>query len=122
MLTLDGETLTIKDWARKLGCPDATIHQRLKAGWDLRTSLTKPPDYAFRYLGKFTKSEAEIHLNETTRDKFPKELVEFITKRRGKKIGSLVRKYHRKAFDQWFIHYYLGAKRATLQPPVPEVP
>lgn len=39
LLTLDGETLTITDWALRLGVVPNTISGRLKAGWPLERAL-----------------------------------------------------------------------------------
>jgi hypothetical protein len=41
-LTLNGETLTLSAWARRLGWPPVTIHNRLLRGWSVEDALTKP--------------------------------------------------------------------------------
>jgi hypothetical protein len=42
-LELNGERLTIQDWARRIGASHATIHTRLQRGWPLDKALTLPP-------------------------------------------------------------------------------
>lgn len=41
--TLDGETLTMEAWARRIGIDPGAISTRLERGWSLRDALTKPP-------------------------------------------------------------------------------
>lgn len=40
--TLDGVTLTIGQWDKKIGVCKGTIQRRLKKGWSLRDALTTP--------------------------------------------------------------------------------
>jgi hypothetical protein len=42
MLTYNGETLSIRGWAKKLGITHCTITGRLKYGWPLEKVLTTP--------------------------------------------------------------------------------
>lgn len=37
-----GETLTLTDWARRLGMPKSTLFGRLKMGWSVEAALTSP--------------------------------------------------------------------------------
>jgi hypothetical protein len=39
-LTLDGQTLVLEDWARRLGTSSATIRWRLRHGWSVAQALT----------------------------------------------------------------------------------
>lgn len=41
-LSFNGESLTVKQWSRKLKINDQTLHERLKAGWPLEKALTEP--------------------------------------------------------------------------------
>lgn len=43
LLKLNGETLTISQWAEKIGMPHCTISRRLRLGWSIAKALTKPP-------------------------------------------------------------------------------
>ncbi len=42
MLTYNGETLCLREWARRIGIAHGTLHQRLKRGWSLEKSLATP--------------------------------------------------------------------------------
>ena len=42
LLSLDGETLTIRAWSRKLGGSDELVNKRLKAGWPIHRALKEP--------------------------------------------------------------------------------
>ena len=42
LLTHNGATLTLKQWAEKLGFQPLTIHQRIKRGWTVSDALTRP--------------------------------------------------------------------------------
>ncbi|WP_139267558.1 MULTISPECIES: hypothetical protein [unclassified Beijerinckia] len=44
MLTHDGETLSIRAWAKRLGLNPQTLAKRLKNGWTLATLMTAPKD------------------------------------------------------------------------------
>lgn len=41
-ITLDGETHTMAEWARKTGISVAAINSRLKSGWGVKETLTTP--------------------------------------------------------------------------------
>lgn len=43
MLTVDGLTLCIADWAERLSVPARRIQKRLSLGWSVRDALTLPP-------------------------------------------------------------------------------
>lgn len=45
-LELDGETLTLPEWARRMNVSQATIRKRLLRGWDTRRAILTP------YMGK----------------------------------------------------------------------
>jgi hypothetical protein len=42
MLTFNGQTLVMKEWAEKVGLPYTTLKQRIANGWDARKALTTP--------------------------------------------------------------------------------
>lgn len=41
-ITHNGESLTVAQWARKLGLNKATIYRRIEMGWDPERALTQP--------------------------------------------------------------------------------
>lgn len=41
LVTYGGQTLTITQWARELGIPPMTIHNRIKRGWSIQDALKK---------------------------------------------------------------------------------
>lgn len=41
-MTLNGETMCISEWAKKLGIDDETIRLRKKRGWSDERALTTP--------------------------------------------------------------------------------
>lgn len=41
-LTLNGETLILSDWARRVGLSTARIIRRLQLGWSIEKTLTTP--------------------------------------------------------------------------------
>lgn len=49
LVTFNGETLCVQDWAEKLGIPRLTISDRLRRGWSPDRALTEPqglhPEY-----------------------------------------------------------------------------
>lgn len=42
-LTLNGETLLLIDWAKRIGMPQHSISTRIKRGWSVEDALTTPP-------------------------------------------------------------------------------
>lgn len=40
--TLNGETLTIREWSRRTGLGTQTLHKRLASGWTVERALTTP--------------------------------------------------------------------------------
>jgi hypothetical protein len=48
LLTFQGETLTVTEWARKIGVGKATLAKRLANGWPLERALTEGPNPAFQ--------------------------------------------------------------------------
>lgn len=42
LLTLDGKTRSLNDWARRLGISPNVLHSRLHAGWSVERALTTP--------------------------------------------------------------------------------
>ncbi len=45
LLTLNGETLIVADWARRLGCKVSALRMRLSKGWSVEKALTEPFEY-----------------------------------------------------------------------------
>lgn len=43
-LEYEGDTMTIAEWARRVGLPVPTLWQRIKLGWNVRDALTRPAD------------------------------------------------------------------------------
>jgi hypothetical protein len=41
-ITFNGETMTIGDWAARLGFSKNTLHERMKRGWSLERAFTQP--------------------------------------------------------------------------------
>lgn len=42
LLTCNGETKTLAEWAERLGCCHGTIHYRLIRGWSVQSAVTTP--------------------------------------------------------------------------------
>lgn len=42
-LTFDGETMTVTEWAQRIGMRRTVLHRRLQRGWSAREALTVPP-------------------------------------------------------------------------------
>jgi hypothetical protein len=42
MLTLDGKTATITEWAQRIGVRKTTLHERLRRGWSPERALKTP--------------------------------------------------------------------------------
>lgn len=43
VFSLNGETMVLEDWSKRLGVDSSTIRCRLKQGWSIEDALTKPP-------------------------------------------------------------------------------
>ena len=56
-LTYRGRTLIIADWARELGVSRQAVRHRIEAGWDVKSVIETPFDYANKYDRK-TKTVA----------------------------------------------------------------
>lgn len=41
-LTVNGETLLMQDWARRLGCYSTVIYNRIRRGWSISDAVTAP--------------------------------------------------------------------------------
>jgi hypothetical protein len=48
MLSHNGQTRSVAQWAAILGCSEGTIRSRLRLGWSVATALTKPIDKRYR--------------------------------------------------------------------------
>lgn len=42
LLTMNGETMCITDWAKRLGCNTTILYNRIKYGWPIERILTEP--------------------------------------------------------------------------------
>lgn len=42
MITFQGQTLCLSEWAERMGVRTAALHQRLAAGWDIGRAITEP--------------------------------------------------------------------------------
>jgi len=42
ILTHNGQSLHVTDWAAKLGCANTVLHSRLKLGWTIADTVTRP--------------------------------------------------------------------------------
>lgn len=51
-LTLNGETATLTEMARRHSISDSTLRGRLNSGWSVEDALTKPAR-VIRYTGKY---------------------------------------------------------------------
>jgi len=43
LLTAQGQTLPLYQWAKRLGCEPQTIRDRLRMGWPIEKAVTTPP-------------------------------------------------------------------------------
>lgn len=48
MISFDGETLNLKQWADRIGVSQSAIIHRLKDGWPLEAAVTKEKGYLFK--------------------------------------------------------------------------
>lgn len=48
LITLNGETHTLKEWADHFGISEKTVRDRLKRGWSVGKSFTIPPNTKYR--------------------------------------------------------------------------
>ena len=42
LITFNGETMIVSDWARKIGLPVGRLSHRLRSGWSVERALTTP--------------------------------------------------------------------------------
>lgn len=62
MLTHNGETLSITEWAKRTGLKDKTIFMRIRSGWTVERALERPLQHGFlahERVRKDRKSETE---------------------------------------------------------------
>lgn len=57
MLTVNGETQTLSEWARRLGVRCSVISYRLNAGWPVEKAVSLPDTHGWR--NKLGKKEEE---------------------------------------------------------------
>lgn len=62
LLTFRGETLSMRDWSRRLGIEERLIHSRIcKLGWSVDRALTEPPVEARDALAKARQARWGSH-------------------------------------------------------------
>ena len=57
VLTHDGETLNMSEWAERIGCTPKAIAYRLQAGWSIADTLTIPINPGNRIKRKLSISK-----------------------------------------------------------------
>lgn len=60
LLTFEGETNTVAEWARRTGSSVHSIGARLDRGWDLERALLEPTRYQALRAGSLAKARAGI--------------------------------------------------------------
>lgn len=58
-LSFGGETLTVAEWARRIGVDRATLRDRLERGWTVEQALTTPKEVS-RMRGSYGRFSSEI--------------------------------------------------------------
>lgn len=48
-IEFDGLSMTVRDWARKLGISELTLHGRIRSGWSVEQMLTTTPNYGNKH-------------------------------------------------------------------------
>lgn len=66
IITFQGETMCLKDWAAKLGWNYNTLQERVVRGWPIEKALTVPPSFRnsglkYRRIGAVTRHEKVKH-------------------------------------------------------------
>lgn len=51
-ITFNGETMTLTDWATRVGISTPLLHHRLKSGWSVEDALSKPADRSANHRHK----------------------------------------------------------------------
>lgn len=59
LVSFNGETKTIAQWARHCGMEKSTLYRRIMSGWDVELALFTPPKYA----NSVTRSHKQMHPN-----------------------------------------------------------
>jgi hypothetical protein len=49
IVTWEGKSQTVSQWSKELGIRSATLHRRLRKGWDIDRALTAPLGYTSKY-------------------------------------------------------------------------
>jgi hypothetical protein len=52
IITVDGVSLTLGEWAKKIGCAHATLRERIDRGWDLKRAVTEAPNLSRQSHGE----------------------------------------------------------------------
>lgn len=60
-ITYKGETMIVADWARRLNISRQTLRYRLEKGWDIKSIIETPFNYANRYDKKTLSASTKFH-------------------------------------------------------------
>ncbi len=68
LITFEGHTRTLSEWARRFRIDDATVRDRIERGWSLNSALKTPPDC------RFSPHEKRENVKQTTNSEKPRQL------------------------------------------------
>jgi lambda repressor-like predicted transcriptional regulator len=54
-LTHNGETLTIRQWSRRYGVHETTIHTRLRKGWPVGAAISLSADSGKKWIDRISE-------------------------------------------------------------------
>jgi hypothetical protein len=96
-LTYQGETLTVKEWAKKKGLAVTTIMSRLDRGDDIERALRSSQKHP-------SKMQAMRYLDECSIENLPPIILKKIkeVKYRYNRYGNYMQQMHRDVFDKWY--------------------
>lgn len=60
VITFNGKTQILSDWARDLGMQESSLGHRLDSGWSLEKALTTPPDKRFQKKTKPSRQSVAL--------------------------------------------------------------
>lgn len=98
LVTHQGETLSLRDWAVKTGIDVQILRNRNHRGDTPETGLFRS------YEKPVSKNDMELALNDLDFHALPVEFQKLIKDNNYKsnKYGDYIRDFHRGAFDKWF--------------------
>ena len=110
IITIDGVTKPISEWAKQMDVSTSLIYKRLKRGWNGADAVHTPAyDATDPDMKLPTKSDAEILLNDMEITQLPGGLAKLIPQGySGKLLGSYLRRSHRAKFDAWFDNVFFA--------------